>query len=185
MFRPYSPLKGLGRQRAVEASIWLYATINLSTFQSLKEEGKGEPERIMEIKKSLNKDKSIFPSTQFVVILVSICLFIFYGYMDAEGADWRYFLFNDDSKMTYYYDEESLNFPTPGNVRVWIKTVDKYEDYKKCLIELNCKDRMFTFLAIISYNKENRIKEGYTYPTEWKFFPSGSMLYALSTIVCP
>lgn len=139
----------------------------------------------MEIKRLQNILKSKLLLAKFVFFIIGISLFIFYEYINAEGADWKYFLLCDDSKITYYYDAESVTFPSPGNVRVWIKTIDKYEDYKKCLIELNCKDRMFTFLAIISYTKENRIKEGYTYSTEWKFFPPGSMLNVLSTIVCP
>jgi hypothetical protein len=125
--------------------------------------------------------------TKFVVSLIGIWLFIFCGDIDAEGADWkwRYFYFSKDTEISYYYNVEGITFPSPGNVRVWLKNVDKQGDYKKCLIELNCKERMYTFLAIISYTKEDHVKYGSTYLTNWESFSPGSFLNFLSTIVCP
>ena len=123
----------------------------------------------------------------FAVYLISIWLFILCGNIDAEGADsrWRYLYFSKDTEINYYYNAESITFPSPGNVRVWIKNIDKQGDYKKCLIELNCKERMYSFLAIISYTKENHVKYGSTYLANWKPFSPGSFLNFLSTIVCP
>ncbi len=121
---------------------------------------------------------------KFSVVLVGIWVF-FSGYVNAEGASWKYFFFSKDNKITYYYDSESLTFPSPGNIRAWIKQVDEYGEYKKSHVELNCRDKTYAFLAIISYTKENRVKYGSTYSPKWESFPAGSVLNFLNTILCP
>jgi hypothetical protein len=121
---------------------------------------------------------------KFSVVLVGIWVF-FSGYINAEGASWKYFFFSKDNKITYYYDEESISFPSPGNIRAWIKQVDEYDEYKKSHVELNCREKTYAFLAIISYTKENRVKYGSTYSPKWESFPAGSVLNFLNTILCP
>jgi len=121
---------------------------------------------------------------KFSVVLIGIWVF-FSGCINAEGASWKYFFFSKDNKIAYYYDAESLTFPSPGNIRAWIKQVDEYDEYKKSHVELNCREKTYTFLAIISYTKEDRVKYGSTYSPNWESFPAGSVLNFLNTILCP
>ena len=137
------------------------------------------------MKKLLNITQGKLLLAKFAVIFIGIWLFTFYGCINAEGADWRYFYFSRDQKITYYFDRESITSSPSKNVRVWIKNVDENGDYKKCHVELNCKDKMYTFLAIISYTKEDRIQYGSSYLANWESFAPGSIFNFLSTIICP
>jgi hypothetical protein len=102
----------------------------------------------------------------------------------AQGADWKYLLHSKETNMTHYYDRESITFPSSHSFRVWVKNVDPSGDYKKCHVELNCKEKRFTFLTIISYTQDDRIQYGSTYPVQWEAFRPGSFLNFLSAVVC-
>lgn len=64
-------------------------------------------------------DKRKLLSGKFAFILISICLYVFYGYTQSEGSIWKYMGVNEDG--TFYYDTESIYYPSKGIGRVWVQ----------------------------------------------------------------
>lgn len=79
-------------------------------------------------------------------ILIIMLVTLIIVYKEASGADWKYFggatLPKKEIVITYY-DDESIEYLTTGNVRVWTKSVNSSEvekiTQKKGVIEKAAK----------------------------------------------
>jgi hypothetical protein len=62
--------------------------------------------------------------------LITMFLILALGCVEASGADWKFFggsvLLKDETTIGYY-DVESIEYLSNGNVRVWTKTVNPSE----------------------------------------------------------
>lgn len=61
-----------------------------------------------------------------IIVLVIIGLYA----VEALGADWKYFggtVLEKGEKVIVYYDAESVEYSSNGNVRVWTKTITPSE----------------------------------------------------------
>ena len=68
-------------------------------------------------------------------ILITTFFILVLCYLDASGADWKYFggtVLSKNKTVIVYYDSESVEYLSNGNVRVWTKAVIP-EDVEKIL----------------------------------------------------
>lgn len=86
------------------------------------------------------------------IILAIIGLFIC-GYAEVWGANWEYCGHTSDE--VYFYDRDSMSYPTKDLTRVWIKIVKGGEEYQK-------KMDLFIKLQDDSRKMLKEKKEGYT-----------------------
>ncbi len=59
-------------------------------------------------------------------LLIIVLVIIGFYAVEASGADWKFFggtVLEKGDKVIVYYDAESVEYPSDGNVRVWTKTV--------------------------------------------------------------
>ena len=67
------------------------------------------------------------------IILLCIWLFVFGGYLETFGAEWKYFF---ENPSTYnYFDQQSIDYTSKNNVRGWIKSIYK----EKFTIEMGAR----------------------------------------------
>ncbi len=79
------------------------------------------------------------------LILTTICLILGFSCMDASGADWKFIggSFIKNKHVITYYDADSVDYLSNGNIRAWNKGVDFSEveriTSKKDVIEKSAK----------------------------------------------
>ena len=146
-------------------------------------------------------------SLRLKMILVTVGLAIF-GCAEVWGEDWRGFGTSEANAKRWFYDAESLTYPSKDkdivrvrtNVYVQINTrskegTDRYvEEVKKrfenlnhvmSLTEVHCKDRRIRILEITSYSKYGKVLSSTWDPKmDWNFIVPGSRDEALYKAVC-
>ncbi len=142
-------------------------------------------------------------SVKLGVILVGLSIF---GCGEAWGEDWRGFGTSEANAKRWFYDAESLTYPSNDTVRVrtnvyvWKNThskegTDRYvEELKKrfknlnhamSLTEVHCKDKRIRNLEITSYSNNGKVLSSIWNPKkDWNFIVPGSRDEALYNAVC-
>jgi uncharacterized protein YpuA (DUF1002 family) len=129
---------------------------------------------------------------------------------DANGMEWKLFSTteSEDIEKENYYDSSEINYLSENIVQVWVKQIPKNEADRRRYIEesqqkysimlpddyaydlqfvkINCKNKTFTLLDNIKYNKKNQIIREYKNPNATPFYiVSDSLAYGLYKDICP
>jgi hypothetical protein len=137
------------------------------------------------------------------VILIGLIIF---SYAEVWGEDWRGFGTTEVNAGRWFYDAESLTYPSKDivsvrtNVYVWTDTnskkgTDRYvEELKKrfknlnhvmSLTEVDCKDKRVRNLEITSYSNDGKVLSFAQNPKkDWDSIVPGSRDEALYKAVC-
>ncbi len=132
-----------------------------------------------------------------VVLVISIL--VLSGCARGWSAEWKQFFKTDYSQ--YYYDAETLAYPTDMNVKASVKLVftDKgvqstvetlgrgYQnlDYSIQSLEINCAVKTLNLLRVVAYSKSGDVisREEYT-STDWRPISPKTAYEALMKSVC-
>lgn len=128
-------------------------------------------------------------SAAFVLVIVCVS-FILSGSALAQAAEWRFFHTSGDNSISYYYDAESVVFPSPSIVNVWVKLEVKSKVYSLALWEISCSERKLR--TLIKYGYDGVSGGGIVelpnaadmYPTRWGYIVPESYEAKLTKIVC-
>jgi hypothetical protein len=142
---------------------------------------------------------------KFYVVLL-ICLFLSPCFSNnAYGEDWKLY-FEADNGMLFYYDAESIKYPSQNIVHVWIKNFPPNEEvrlnyiqamkkkeptfpdnvkYTTALVEINCEKKTYTCLRLKVYGVKDEvvISEAIQEPPI-EIAPAESMVAALYKVAC-
>jgi len=151
------------------------------------------------------KQKKRTMKTLFVTLAL-LCASL--GCSSADGEEWVYFS-SDTQDSDFFYDSESISFPSTNIIGVWKKRLFSEEAKKQIIIdrteaelstvgfdelsyalireEINCKTRKSNILAIYYFGKTGNIISRVTVPSRiesWNTLHPGSIGDVLRKTVC-
>jgi hypothetical protein len=152
--------------------------------------------------KGSDQMKSLF---KLGVILIGLIIFT---YAEVWGEDWK--LYYKDENFSYYYDTESIKYPSQGIVKLQMKMVsinnkgrdeliqqrkrlnliiEGYENFTHTtsVCEINCEKKMIGLISFYEYDKKGEILFSNIYTAnqvKWVPIPKGEMFELLYKVVC-
>ena len=119
------------------------------------------------------------------ILVVVFTIVLFFDHNKVEGANWI------QLKSGWYYDSESITYPTKNTVYVWNKlgSNNTNNNYFLYLHEIDCLERKIRIKQASYYSDGHEDEE--TRATndpywKWKYIPPESDVYnKLYKIVCP
>lgn len=111
------------------------------------------------------------------IILVIAVLMVYI----AEGADWT--LLVETPEESYYYDKESITYPSKGIIRVWGRELREAGE-RNNLIEINCEYKEFRILSFTDYDENGEVSGESTSPTGWESIAKESPSELLYKALC-
>jgi hypothetical protein len=137
---------------------------------------------------------------KFALRWVVVILFLFVlAFSNVFGADWKFFSKSEGS--SFFYDAESVSWPSEKIVRVWVKAVVSEKDrlvwvakggkkylnlsYIKSSLEINCTDRSERSLSVDLFSEQDILDSFQGQPSDWSFIPAGSNWDNLYKAICP
>lgn len=105
------------------------------------------------------------------------------------AAEWRFFHTSGDNSISYYYDAESVVFPSANIVNVWVKLEVRSKVYSLALWEISCSERKLRTLIKYGYDGVGGgvvelPNAAEMYPTRWGYIVPESYEAKLTKIVC-
>ena len=123
---------------------------------------------------------------------------IILGNAEVRQPDWK--LYCETDFFLSYYDKGTINRPSEGIVRVWVKEVNTEkgvtdmvnrfgEEFKNCdhvkkLCEIDCAEKRIRILSSAAYSKVGEVIISSDSPSQWIFIIPKSEGEALQKIVC-
>ena len=100
-------------------------------------------------RKYMKIDQGLCCKWRSLIIINTFCALLPF---QAIGAEWKLF-FENQTRMTYYIDMNSIVSLPTGKMRAWEKIENTRGEGNLALLEVDCRERKYTFRAMEPINK--------------------------------